>query len=220
MNRSEIRIIERGDERVGMVVHPPSLSGTMLPAYGYELKPGISWLAVNSAVIRYLWQTGQEYTRVEGKEELRSFGFWLGSEHPAYQAAAGRLPYVRKPYAWYLRVPDVPGFVQRITPILEERLAGSVACGHTGELKISFYRDGLRLTFEDGGIRVQPWKTVGDRGANAGFPGLTFLQLLFGYRTLQELDDALADCFVSSDEARVLLDALFPKAPSDVWPVS
>jgi GNAT superfamily N-acetyltransferase len=220
VNRYEIRIIERGEERVGFVVHPPTLWGTAVVALFYELKPGVSWLAASPAVIRYLWQTGQDYARAEGKDGVTSFGFWLSSEHPAYQALASRLPYVRKPYAWYLRVPDLPGFVQRITPVLEERLAGSVACGHTGELKISFYRDGLRLSFEDGRIRVQPWKTVGEQGANAGFPGLTFLQLLFGYHSLQELTEALADCFASGDEARVLLDVLFPKAPSDVWPVS
>ena len=220
-NRSEFRIVERGaDERVGMIAHPASLWGTMLPATSYELKPGISWLAASPAVIRYLWETGQDYARAEDKDGVTAFGFWLGSEHPAYQAVPGRLPFVRKPYAWYLRVPDVPGFLQRIAPVLEERLAGSVAAGHTGELKLSFYRDGLRLSFEDGRIRVQPWKTVGEKGANAVFPGLTFLQLLFGYRSFQELDEAMADCYASGDEARVLLDALFPKAPSDVRPVS
>jgi GNAT superfamily N-acetyltransferase len=220
VNRSEVRIIERGDDRVGMILHPTGLWGTMLPAQAYELKPGVSWLAASPAVVRYLWHTGQEYARAEGKEEVRSFGFWLGAEHPAYQALASRLPYVRQPYAWYLRVPDLPGFLQCVAPVLEERLAGSVAAGHTGELKISFYRDGLRLCFEEGRIRAQPWKTIGEKGANALFPGLTFLQLLFGYRSLRELDEALADCHASGDEARVLLEALFPKAPSVVWPVS
>jgi hypothetical protein len=220
VNRADVRIIERGDERVGLVLHPAMVWGTMMALYAYELKPGVSWLAASPAVIRYLWQTGQDYARAEGKDGITSFGFWLGAEHPAYQALASRLPGVRKPYTWYLRVPDLPGFLQRVTPVLEERLAGSVAAGHTGELKISFYRDGLRLSFEEGRIRAQPWKTIGEKGANAAFPGLTFLQLLFGYRTFEELDDALPDCFATSDEARVLLDALFPKVPSDVWPVS
>jgi GNAT superfamily N-acetyltransferase len=220
VNRSEFRIVERDGERVGLVMHPPSLWGTMLPATAFELKAGISWLAVSPAVIRYLWQTGQDYARAEGKETVASFGFWLGCEHPAYQAMSGRLPYVRKPYAWYLRVPDLPGFVQRIAPVLEERLAASVAAGHSGELKISFYRDGLRLSFEEGRIRAQPWKTVGEKGANVVCPGLTFLQLLFGYRTFQELDEAMADCYASSDEARVLLEILFPRVPSSVRPVS
>ena len=33
------------------------------------------------------------------------------------------LPRIRKPYAWYLRVPDIAGFLDTITPVLEQRLA-------------------------------------------------------------------------------------------------
>ncbi len=216
VNRDLVRIVERDGDRVGMIMHPAALWGTMLPATTFELRPGISWLAAGPAVIRYLWQTGQDMARAEGKEGLTTFGFWLGSEHPAYQAMANRLPYVRKPYAWYIRVADLPDFIGRIAPFLEERLAASVAPGHTGELKLSFYRDGLRLIFEDGRIGAQPWKTIGEKGANAVFPGLTFLQLLFGYRSLEELEGVMADCYAAGDEARVLLDALFPKTPSDV----
>jgi hypothetical protein len=50
-------------------------------------------------------------------------------------------------------------------------------------------------------------------------PGLTFLQLVVGYRTLAELRHAYADCMVNKDEARVLLEILFPKLPSRVWPI-
>ncbi|MBE9507942.1 MAG: hypothetical protein IMY86_07805 [Chloroflexi bacterium] len=46
---------------------------------------------------------------------------------------------------------------------------------------------------------------------------LTLLRLLFGYRALEELDCVFADCWVETDGARVLLDALFPKQPSSVW---
>jgi hypothetical protein len=53
----------------------------------------------------------------------------------------------------------------------------------------------------------------------AMFPGRTFLQLLFGYRSLEELETAFPDCVVRTNEARAVLRALFPKLPSDVWPV-
>ena len=52
--------------------------------------------------------------------------------------------------------------------------------------------------------------------ADALFPDLTFLQLLFGYRSYDELDMAFADCFANNAEAAVLLNALFPKRPSYV----
>ena len=49
------------------------------------------------------------------------------------------------------------------------------------------------------------------------FPHLTFLQVLVGYRSLDELEAAYADCYPDSQTARVLTDILFPKAVSDVW---
>ena len=55
---------------------------------------------------------------------------------------------------------------------------------------------------------------------DAAFPELTFLQLLFQRRSIADLDEAFADCWVGGDGPRALLDALFPKNPSDVWPVS
>jgi hypothetical protein len=104
--------------------------------------------------------------------------------------------------------------------VLEDRLVASPAVGHTGELKISFYRDGLRLAFDKGRlITVEPWRPKPeDRGA-AGFPDLTFLQLLFGYRSLEELRNAFPDCYPETDEARVLLKYLFPKHASYFLPI-
>ena len=125
-----------------------------------------------------------------------------------------------RPYAWYLRVPNLPAFVRRIAPVLEERLASSVAAGHSGELRVGFYGDGLRLVLTDGRLEaVEVWDPGDEAETNPAFPGLTFLQLLFGYRSLAELENAFADCRANGEEARVLLDALFPKQPSYVWPV-
>ena len=47
----------------------------------------------------------------------------LGAEHPVYEALGNRLPTIRDPYAWYLRVPDLSGFLNHIRPVLEKRLA-------------------------------------------------------------------------------------------------
>jgi hypothetical protein len=51
---------------------------------------------------------------------------------------------VRKPYAWYLRLPDLAG-LRHIAPAIEDQLSHVHYAGHTGELKISFYRSGLLL---------------------------------------------------------------------------
>jgi hypothetical protein len=219
VNHFEPRVIETpAGERVGYLTHPGLnwSGGTMLALTSYALADGVSYLAVNPSVIRYLWQTGQEYAKKHGKA-LNAFGFWLGSEHPAYMAAPGRLVIERKPYAYYVRVVDLPAFLRTIGPALEQRLKGSACEGHTGELKISFYRDGVRMVFENGCLAsVEAWKpkVKEDEGA-AAFPNLTFLQLVFGYRTLAEVQYAYADCW-TKDEARVVLETLFPKKYSDV----
>lgn len=221
INRRETHIIEdRSGERVGYFQHPNGLGMTGLSALWYELKPGVSWLDVSPVVVRYLWSQGQQYAKREGKP-CTSFGFALGARHPVYEVLGRNLPTVHAPYAWYLRVPDLPGFLNHIKPALEKRLAESIAVGHSREIKISFYRTGLRLVIEKGKLStIEPWKPTPEDGGLAAFPGLTFLQLLFGYRSYPELKDAFADCWCSSEDIRLLLDILFPKKTSNLLPIS
>lgn len=221
INHFEIRIIEdaRG-RRVGYLQHPAFLGMIGLNAFGYELAPGASWLDVTPSVVRHLWDTGGKFAKRE-KRQRTAFGFLLGAEHPAYEAMGEGLPFVRDPYAWFLRVPDLPGFLRLIAPALEKRLAESIACGFSGELKISFYRHGIRLVFARGRLKdAQPWTpSQGKDEGDAVFPDLTFLQLLFGYRSFNELRHAFKDCWGYNNTALVLLDALFPKRLSNVFPV-
>ena len=92
--------------------------------------------------------------------------------------------------------------------------------GYTGELKIDFYRGGLRLVFEQGRLtdaadfRAEGW----DPEHQAGFPPLVFLQLLFGRRSLAELRYAFPDVW-ADQIGRPLLEALFPARPSWVLPL-
>jgi hypothetical protein len=217
INHSDLLLIEDGaGERLGYFLHSNELIRDILFAVGYELKPGVSWMEVSPAVVRYLWQKGQEFAAQVG-QPCQSFGFMLGQEHPVYQALGQLLPSARTPYAWYLRVPDLPGFIRHIAPALEKRLAASVATGFSGELKLSFYRTGLRMAFEAGRLEsVEDWEPGAEGEESAAFPGLTFLQLLFGYRSLEELEGAFADCGWNGWQAYTLLNALFPKRFSDV----
>ena len=223
VNRYELRVIEtRQDERVGFLAHSHFNWGPTLPVVVYELIPGISFTAVTPAVIRYLQKTGESYAAEAGKDPFGAFAFWMGEDHPVYQVIPDRLPRVRKPYAWYVRVPDLPDFLRHIAPALDRRMAASPLAGYSGEMKITFYRSGLRLVFENGRlVQADPWRPepLGHSG-DAGFPDLTFLQLLFGYRSLDELKYAFADCTTKTDEAYALLNILFPRQPSDVWPIS
>jgi Acetyltransferase (GNAT) domain len=224
VNRSVLCAIEApGGEVIGFLAHPVDMWGTMMVATTYEVQTGISWGAVTPSVIRYLRKYAHAVvSESEQKNEFAGFGFWMGREHPVYQVLGDRLPRVRKPYAWYLRVLDLPGFIRLITPVLDKRLADSPLIGHSGELHITFYSSGLLLKFSEGKLSdVSEWKpTPTGESGEAGFPGLTFLQLLFGYRTLIELQYAFADCWARNEVAQLLLEILFPQQPSSVWGIS
>jgi GNAT acetyltransferase-like protein len=207
-------------EPVGFFRHPGYHQQGSLAAARYELKPGISWLEATPSVVRYLWGKGLEYAKRDGVE-FNSFGFVLGAAHPAYEALGNRLPAIRDPYAWYLRVPDVCGFLNHIKPVLERRLAESIGSGHSGEFKVSFYRSGLRFVIEKGKLTtIAPWEPSPEDGGVIAFPGLVFLQLLFGYRGYDELQYTFADCWCDSEEARALINILFPKKLSNVYPIA
>jgi hypothetical protein len=169
-------------------------------------------------VLRFTWSLGEEYARREGKT-LEMFGLGLGAEHPTYDLFAGCLPVVRKTSAWYIRVPDLLAFLQRIRQALFERLAGSALAGYTGRLKISFYRSGIALSIKEGCLEVEAWQPTQEDWGDAAFPELTFTQLLFGYRSVEDLEYAFADCWVSERRMALVLNALFPKRPSDIWGV-
>jgi len=218
--RSEVCILERpgAGEPVGYFVHPWYDWDFGLSAKYFELKPGVSWLEATPVVARYLWQMGETYAKRDGKPAVRTvYSFWLGSQHPAYDIFRDRLPRIRDPYAWYLRVPDLPAFLKVIAPALERHVASSAIVGYTGEMKLSFYRSGLRLVLDKGRLgTIESWKPCHEDQGDAMFPDLSFLQLVFGYRSLEELEQSYADCFYKDDERRVLLNTLFPKKASSV----
>jgi hypothetical protein len=224
VQRLVISVIETNTaERAGFLAHPVSAWGDAMAALSYEIAPGFTWREITPSVIRYLENIHTRYDPDHGvKKPFGVFGFWLGEDHPVYHVIPDSLPRVRKPYAWYLRVVDVPDFLRLITPVLEKRLAESPMAGYSGEVKITFYRDGIRMVFDKGRlVTVEAWKPtpVGHAG-EAAFPPHTFLQLLFGYRSMDMLKASFVDCWTDRDEIHVLLDVLFPRQPSDLWPIS
>ena len=120
-----------------------------------------------------------------------------------------------------MRVPDPAAFVANVQPALEERLAHSAFTNYSGELKISFYKDGLLIKFDKGRITEIRNLTYAElEKPQAEFPPFTFLHLVFGHRTVRELRDIHIDCMVNKEVTANLIDALFPKQVSDVWPIS
>ena len=185
-----------------------------------ELFPNVNWQMVLPSLLRALRAQGEVTPKMsEQTAPFSDICFRLGRAHPAYAVLGESLaPRYEPPYAWYLRVPDIPAFLRHIASVLEERLASSVLTGYTGELKVDLYRAGLRVQFEQGKLAlVEPWQSppFGDH-ADAGCPALTFLQLLFGYRTLAELRAIFPDVW-ANEGVRLLIDILFPARPSTVY---
>ncbi|MCP5056004.1 MAG: GNAT family N-acetyltransferase [bacterium] len=175
-----------------------------------EVAAGTGWKSPLMAALHDLREIGGELAAA-GKCEHAGAGLVLGTDHPAFDVL-GDVGKQRRPYAWYIRVADLPGFLLHVAPALEARLAASPFEGHDGTLSLSFYRTGVRLRFEKGRLTAAtPWRPSTEEVGDAAFPDLTFLHLLFGHRSLSELEYAFTDVQVKET---ALVDALFPKQAS------
>lgn len=222
VNRSEFRVIETtAGEPAGFLAHSTYLWGPTLGVRLYELKPGVTWLEPTYSVLRYLKETGQTYANQKDDAEFEAFAMWFGTEHPVYQAIDDRLPRTRDPYAWFIRLPDMPDFLRHIQPVLEDRLAKSIMVDYSGDLKLSFFRKGINITFEEGKIKeVSEYVPESTQDGDVLFPDLTFLRVLFGSNSFCEIEKIFADCYARNDIGRALVPILFPKKASHVRGIS
>ena len=197
--------------------------GPALSVRELTFAPGADLPKLVPALLRQLRDIGQHTPAVRpDTPPCSEIALQLGRTHPIYDLLGDALaPRVEPPYAWYIRIPDVPAFVRHIAPVLERRLAQSILAGYTGSLKLDLYRDGLHLRFEQGRLaEAEPWRAPihGDEDTALGCPPLTFLQLLLSYRSLDELRAIYPDIWVK-DEHRLAIDTLFPKQQSFVEPL-
>jgi GNAT superfamily N-acetyltransferase len=220
--RSELVIVEGLDrDPVGFIWHSNRLRGSSIGLYLYELKSGISWAAVTPAVIRYLKEKGEAYAAQDKTKQWDTCNFQLGPEHPALDVAQKYLPESIAPYAWYIRVPDLPDFIEHISPVLNRRLAESAHAAYQGELLLDFYRTGVKLMFEQGTLSgVESWQPSTEERGDLAFPPLSFLHLLCGHRSFEELEAFYPDCYRrNKPEAPALINVLFPKWDSAVFAI-
>jgi len=202
-----------GYTMTGMYIWPGALQ-----VFGLWLRPGM-WLDALPATLRGLQRVGEATPVPHGGAAFRALSFFLPREHPAMAALTTLLrTQPLEPYAWYVRVDDLPALLRTLTPALERRLAASPFAGYTGELALDFYRGGLRMVWSEGRLaEVADWRKPVWGEAHAGFPPGVFLQLLFGYRDLQELHYAFPDVWAEG-AAKALLPTLFPRRES--WAVA
>lgn len=127
-------------------------------------------------------------------------------------------------YAWYMRVPSMAKFIQQIAPVLEARLVNSGAHCYTGTLQLNFFDlSGVRVRFENGKIAEAfdlKFATVQEETASdAAFPYNSFLNVLFGHRTFEDIEQIMPDTFVPRKPA-ILLSAMFPRKRSRIMPIA
>ncbi len=208
------QIIETLDGRsVGYLAPSREMGNYMYAINEVAVIAGQSLRAVMPSALRRLKVLAEAQAAAQ-KKNVGILYFQLGREHPLYTAIPDLFGKVRPPYGWYIRVADMPGFLRHIAPALEARLAQSVVAGYGGELKISTYDDGMRLVFEAGKLAaIEEWCAGAEEWGDAAFPGLSLVQLVFGYRSLSELRIFYPDC-ITPDAMAVMLDVLFPKQPS------
>jgi hypothetical protein len=193
-----LAIVDHADAVRGYIEVMPFRVGSAVVIRQAELVEGTAWAAVATPLLQALCDLAPTLPTPQGQEAAKSLTFVLGPDHPLAtvlrETVATR---TYPPSAWYVRVPELPRFLLRISSVLEDRLARSAFRGYGGDLTLDFYRGGLRLTFAHGAlVHIGPWQRPawgGQEQADAAFPPGIFLQLLFGYRRLDQLRAAYPD---------------------------
>jgi hypothetical protein len=187
----------------------------MFPVRMFSVIEGQSLRAVLPAVLRWL-KTEAEVVSAALQKPLPALHFELGEQHPVFEVAPEAFHKITPSYAWYIRVADIPKFLNQIAPALEQRLAQSALNGYSGEIKVTECVRGFKLNIAQGKINAELWTPEDD--AHAMFAPYTFLQLLFGRRTLSDLCYMYPDCW-AQDEAAIVFETLFPRRHSNVIPI-
>ncbi len=105
--------------------------------------------------------------------------------------------------------------MEYIAPVLENRIRQSLAVGYTGTLNIGLYdtERQLSLSFDKGKLVAAENKAFSR--SDAYFCNETFKQLIFGYRSIRDLEEYTPECLVNN-ESRIVLDILFPEKESNI----
>lgn len=115
---------------------------------------------------------------------------------------------------WLVRIPEIPSFIKKISPLLDTRLSGAEYRGLTTAMIINLYQEAFEIQIVDG--KVEKILSIGFRdysmGADGGdicLPGDAFIRLVTGFKSIAQLRDAWPDIYIKP-QFRFLLEALFP----------
>lgn len=118
-------------------------------------------------------------------------------------------------YAWQVHLPDIAAFLNAIGPVLERRLAASPFVGLNRSLTLCFYRASVTMRFDGGRLAEVTLGRSCDHGLR--FPPSTFIPVLFGWRTVEQMRLAYPDLSMP-DEDKLLVETLFPPMAGFLYP--
>ncbi len=160
------------------------------------------------AVLRWLKQAAAERSRPGVRLNLPASCILMRLAHSLGAHELGT-------YAWQVHVPDFAALLRAIGPVLERRLAASSFARLSRPVTLCFYRDSVRLDFAEGHlIEVTP---AGPCDGDICFPPLTFIPVLFGYRTVEQMHTVYPDLSVRGADM-LLIETLFPPMEGFVYP--
>jgi hypothetical protein len=117
-----------------------------------------------------------------------------------------------------LRVPDTLRLLQKISPVLEKRLVGSMFEELTKDLAINTFRHCYLLKFVNGKIESISDIGMQEVDEHQGFraPPNDLIRLIFGVYDIDELKHNNID-FIVSRNLKSLIATLFPKGESSIY---
>ena len=178
------------------------------------------WREASPSLLKEVRRLADEATEAarDPEREIKRLRQDMQPDHPIYVFDDGALGHpTERQYGWYVRVPDVPAFLKKIAPVLERRIADSLHAGISRDLSIQLNRQGVKIILKNGLIAdIEPAPSLTWQQADARFPALTFLPVLFGMRSVGETHLAHNDVYAGSKSVRHLLETMFPKRSSDL----
>jgi len=118
-------------------------------------------------------------------------------------------------YQWQMRIPDPEGFLTKLIPVLNKRIAASEFARHTGSFTIGLYRDAVTLAIAGGELRSVERVPPTTR-ADVRIPPNLLSPLLLGDRTLAECSSFYPDVGFGPREER-LFNTMFPPMRSFLY---
>jgi predicted N-acetyltransferase YhbS len=122
-----------------------------------------------------------------------------------------------KAAAAYLRIADPVAFLDHIRPVLSARLAASPLRNEEGELVISLFSTGIRLTYSGGevtGVEAAPGIEEPEDDGVVGVPPDQIVTLVMGRWGATGLEGRSQDVHLGT--SRSLMETLFPRVVSDL----